>query len=437
MIWNKVIKLLGNPKLILVAMLGGAFTGIYLKDWVEYIAPVGKLYMSLLTMVITPLLVVSISSSIASLLKNKSLNGSIKKIVTLFPLIMLTAAGIGFLLGVIGQAGSNLSVEAQDSLGKLIASAPSVVSDVSQDTGLWSLLELMVPGNIFSALTRGNNLAVLFFSILLGVGLGFVESKESKHTVELFNVLYQAMAKVIQGIMYGLPIGLFCLFAEHISHVGPGIIFALGKFVGLLSFGCLLIVLISWFVTKKKLNLSWKELYSFLKDPSIVSFSTSSSLASIPAMLKSFEEKTKLSKDGVHLFVPLSICLNAVGSSFIVSLTAIFMMEIYGIGLSLSSAVVVLVGSILTSIAMSGAPGIGALAMLGIVMKPLGIPLEPTIVLMLAVMPIVEGLITLSNVTANVASITYLAQEEDLEASNFVEMEIVVADSVQSVVYTG
>ena len=137
------------------------------------------------------------------------------------------------------------------------------------------------------------------------------------------------------------------------------------------------------------------------------------------------------------MFVPLSICLNAVGSSFIVSLTAIFMMEIYGIGLSLSSTVVVLVGSILTSIAMSGAPGIGALAMLGIVMKPLGIPLEPTIVLMLAVMPIVEGLITLSNVTANVASITYLAQEEDLEASNFVEMEIVVADSVQSVVYTG
>ena len=113
MIWNKVIKLLGNPKLILVAMLGGAFTGIYLKDLVEYIAPVGKLYMSLLTMVITPLLVVSISSSIASLLKNKSLNGSIKKIVTLFPLIMLTAAGIGFLLGVIGQAGSNLSVEAR------------------------------------------------------------------------------------------------------------------------------------------------------------------------------------------------------------------------------------------------------------------------------------------------------------------------------------
>lgn len=417
---NGKLDLLLNPKVVIASMILGVLVGAFFKELSHFVAPAGNLYMALLSMCITPLLIVSISSSIASLIRNDSLSSQLKMIAGIFPLGMLSVVGLGILLGYLGEAGQNLSPEAQSSIGKLMVSNDTAagVSTTGDSAGIMTLLKMMIPKNIFMALNNGNNLAVLFFSIFLGASLGFTKHKNANMAVGFLEVMYEAFSKMIGGIMYGLPIGLFCLFAHHISNVGLGIVFAVGKFIVLKLLGCALIIaLVSWFI-KRKLNLSWVDFFKAIKQPALVAFATSSSLASIPAILNFFDKNTNYSKDKTHLFVPLSICLNAIGASFIVALTAIYMMDLYGISLGVGNFFLVLFGSVFSAIAMSGAPGIGALAMLGIVLTPLGIPLEPAILISVAVLPVTEGAVTLSNVLTNIGVVAFLSEGEEPIAEN-------------------
>lgn len=408
----------------MMSMVLGVLTGIYLKDFSASLAPIGKLYMSLLGMCITPLLIVSISSSIAGLIKNSTLSGQLKKIFILFPLTMASCVGLGLLLGIVGEPGLNLSAEAQDSIGKLMTSDSGAMISNVEGSGILSLLKLMIPPNIFTALTEGNNLAVLFFSIILGLSLGKTVHQAGGEAVSFLEVMYEAFTNMIEGIMYGLPIGLYCLFADHISHVGIGIAYAVLKYVVLCYIGCFVILGVATFILKKKMGMSLKELFHFIKEPAIVAIATSSSLASIPAILGSFDNKSSYSKDKTHLFVPLSICLNSIGASFSIGLTAIYMMDLYGIAISSGNLMILIFGSMFSAVAMSGAPGISALAMLGIVVTPLGIPLEPTILLKMAMLPLVESIITLANVLGNMAMVGVIASSEGVNVEEAVKKRV-------------
>lgn len=401
-------------------MVAGIILGVTSKEISQMLAPLGSLYMSLLGMCITPLLIVSISSSIASMLRNDKLSGQIKGVALSFPLGMLFVASFGLFLAYATGLGQNMSPEAETAIGKLMLTENQSLGGISKDSGFFSLLKMMIPENIFLALSKGNNLAVLFFSLVLGMSLGYTKHQGAKDTVGFLEVMYEAFTKMIGGIMYGLPFGLLCLFADHISHIGVGIVFAIGKLIIVSVVGCLILIAFSAYLIKTKLGLSYKDLFKKLKRPALVSFATGSSLASIPSILEFFDTHTNYSKERTHLFVPLSICLNSIGATLFVAMMSVYMMELYGYHLSVNHLPLLLFGSMFSAIAMSGAPGISALAMLGIVLTPLGVPLEPAILISLAVMPVTEGAITLANVIANIGIVSFLSEaEETTEEVNY------------------
>ncbi|MAE73794.1 MAG: hypothetical protein CL675_06840 [Bdellovibrionaceae bacterium] len=411
---QKLLKVMHNPKVIFSAIIAGVVIGITSKDLAHQMAPVGQLFMSLLQMSIIPLLVVAIGSSLGNLLKNQEAKRSLAQIVVIFVVGQFLAAGLGLGTGLIGDVGLNLSEDAQASIGKMIAEAdqsPLIDQGSDSERGLFALVKSMIPANIFVAFMEGHNLGILFFSILLGLSLGKTETPSAKTALVVFEGLYAAFVKMINGIMILLPIGLMCLFADHISHLGPSIFLALGPFL-LMAFGtATLVVLISLVFISKIVNKSFSETLMDLRELSLVAIATSSSFASIPLMLDTMENKFKMNRQKTHLMVPLSVCLNPVASALFVSMLMVFLSQVYGIPIGASNALVILIGSVLTGIAMSGAPGIGALAMLSIVTAPLGIPVEPAIVLGLAAMPALESILTLANVLSNLCVSCLIAGE--------------------------
>lgn len=409
------LEILKQPKVIIASMILGCLLGLYSKEYSSYLAPLGQLYMSLLSMCISPLLIMSISSSLASLFQNKSLSGRLGSIFSRFPISLLFASLLGILVALSMQIGKNLNPKAQDAIGKLIekSSLSQATSPSSGLEGILSLFKLMIPNNIFSALSAGNNLAVLFFSILLGISLGLVQHSKTNFNIQFLEVMYEAFNKMIKGIMYGLPIGLFCMFAVNFSQVGPGILYAIWKYVLALIISSILVILIANFFMKKTTGNRWKEHFEMMKKPNLVAAATCSSMLSIPNMIASFENKKQFDKQNVNLFLPLSVCLNPVAGSILVSTTALFMMNLYSIAITPSNLLIVLIGSVFTALAQSGAPGLSGLSMYSIVLAPLGVPLEPSILIVMASLPLADSFLTLANVNANMTIVARISKQSE------------------------
>ena len=157
-----------------------------------------------------------------------------------------------------------------------------------------------------------------------------------------------------------------------------------------------------------------------LKDTFVVALGTSSSFASIPSALNDLENKLYLDKKVTKLVVPLGINLNPHGAVVHFALSSVFIAQVYGVSLNPSSWIIILIGSVLAGLAATGAPGAGALSMISVVLHPLGLPVSTAIILLAAIDPIVDPILTLTTVHANCSATTLIAEKEPAQEQNVI-----------------
>lgn len=407
-----LLRAMVSPHVIFISIVAGVFTGFMAPEFSKKIGHIGDLYLTLLQMCIIPILFTAITYSIASLLKQKNVHFYLKKVFIIFFLGLFIAGLIGVSVSTLIGVGRNLNTESQQVVGQLLAQSEmdSPVEDV-KELGIMSFVRSMVTNNIFEAFSNGKSLAILFFSILFGISLGKTPKSESAAIFEVLEDLNQTFLRLISGLMYGLPIGLFCLFAGQISSLGLAIFMALIKVVFAIYLVAFIAILFYSLILWKVCGKSFLYPFYQLRKPLTVAFATSSSYATIPSSLKALEENIGLDKKFTQLVMPLGVCMNPQASTFLVSILAMFMMQFYNIPITFQSGLIIIVGSFMTGIAMGGAPGVGALAMLSIVLKPLGLPVAPAIVIALAILPITESILTCVNIYVNCAVTIFLGKK--------------------------
>jgi proton glutamate symport protein len=394
-----------SPWAILLSMVVGILIGVYQKDLAISIAPLGKVYLSLLQMCILPVLLCAVASSLGKLVKSNESEGSIKKMVIVFSIGLLTASLLGILAGIIGQPGNGLNEETQAVLGKLVQKSGSSldlemfffsVNPISDNApNLMDFFVKIVPSNVVESMSTGKNLQVLFFAVILGISSGFIPQRQSDNLIIILEGTYLAFSKVIKWAMYILPFGLCCLMADQISQIGVEILMAMTNFVvtftvcGLiLLFICTLII---WRASKKSIV----DVIIGLKEPIIIALGTRSSLATIPSSLEALHTKLEFDKTNTNLLVPLGITICRYGSIMYFALATVFIAQLYDAQLGFQGYAIVLIGSILAGMATSGASGVLTLSMMLIVLEPLGLPFEAVLVLFIAIDPIIDPLRTL------------------------------------------
>ena len=139
--------------------------------------------------------------------------------------------------------------------------------------------------------------------------------------------------------------------------------------------------------------------------------------AAIPAARRGLRKNLGVSKQLANLVVPLGISLNPQGSVLQFSLAAIFSTQLYAISLSWQEYLLILFGSALAGLAASSAPGIVGLGMLSIILSPLGIPVSVVVILLAAIDPLVDPVLTLVNVHANCTA-TVVASRGHMEMAD-------------------
>lgn len=405
---KQLLNLALNPWLVIGGIVAGAFLGWHFPQLGAQIAPLGSLYSSLLQMCVIPILLTAVIGSISRLFIHGGAQNYILRLFGLITAGLVVASLVGIAAGLLWHPGANLAPSARATLGTLISdyefslsTGPAV--ETSQ-VGLLLFFDQMIPDNIFFSLSQGERLSVLFFSIVVGVALGSIGKRKAGPVLAVLEALYETFLTITSWLMYLLPLGLFCLAAGQIAQIGLNIVGAVLKLVMLVYFCCLILLAIYSLLMWLRLRGNPLHTLEALRESMVVALGTANSFAAIPSAMRGLQDKLGINKTVTDLVLPLGITLNPPGSVCHFALSTIFIADIYGTHLDPGDYVVIFLGAILAGIAASGAPGAVALAMISIILQPLGLPVDVALILLIGIDPLVDPIITLVNVQANCAT---------------------------------
>ena len=406
---KKFLDLAVNPWVIISSVTLGVLIGWFAPNFSTDISVAGKVYISLLQMCILPIIITAIVSSLARLLASGEASGSLKRIFTIFFFGLLIASVISVGVTLLIQPGASLNQFAERTLGQLLAASEMSAEPVTKGLpNFIDFMKLIIPTNPFAAASSGKNLAVVFFSILLGLSLGLVQGQAGKTTLSVFEALFDASLRLITWVMYALPLGLICIFAGNVASTGFTIFLSLGKFIVTIYLVSFVLLSAYVFVMWRRSNLGFWRTLNALKEPIFVAMSTSSSFATIPVAMKTLEQKFGLNRQRTNLTLPLGMTLNPHGNAMFFVVVTLFMSQLYDTPIGWFGMFFVLFGSMIASISIAGVPGIAALFMVAIILDPLGLPSSTAVILLLTVEPILDPIVTTVNVMANCAATSIL-----------------------------
>jgi DAACS family dicarboxylate/amino acid:cation (Na+ or H+) symporter len=142
----------------------------------------------------------------------------------------------------------------------------------------------------------------------------------------------------------------------------------------------------------------------------VTAFSTSSSNASLPENIRTAEEQFAVPREIASFVLPLGATMNMNGTALFEGMTVLFLAQVFGVELSLTSQIIVVVMSVITAIGAAGVPG-GSIPLLVLILETVGVPGEG-IALILGVDRILDMSRTVPNVMGDQLTSLVVARSE-------------------------
>ena len=339
---------------ILAGLIVGAVLGLLLPGW-TWVGILGTLFVSALKAVAPVLVAILVMASIAK--AHGGLGPRFRTVILLYLVSTLGAA----LVAVIGSSLFPITLKLQDVAE---GSAPSALTDV-----FTNLLSNMV-SNPLASLTSANYIGILFWAILLGLGLKLVASPG---TIQVVSDFADVVALTVKWIIQFAPFGIMGLVFSAVSESGLDIFTTYGRLV-LLLVGCMLFntlvlnPLWSFIATHRN---PYPLLWTCLKESGLRAFFTRSSAANIPINM-ALCKKLELDKDFYSVSIPLGATINMNGAAVTITVMTLAVAHTLGIDVSFVSAVFLGVIATLGACGASGVAG-GSLLLVPMACSFLGI----------------------------------------------------------------
>lgn len=398
----------------MVSIALGGYVGVSHHDLALRVAPLGDVYLALLETFILPIVVTALIYSIGRMLMGGLCGQCIRRVVVVFTLGMVCAAVVAMVMGMVFSPGASLAEDSKEVLGEIIIQyeqGGKIAEKQETEKGFFGFIRTMIPGNVFQAASMGNSLALVFFSIITGIALGMLNNDKAKTALYVVEAGYDAFVKIVTWIMYGLPIGLFCLVAGKLASVGSQILMAMGAFVVVFYVGSVTLIGAYLILTAWRSRTGLWTALKAVKEPLIVALGTSSNIATIPAALRAVSIDLRREPVSTSLVIPLGMNINLQGSVFYFTLAALFATQLYGRSLTPEDYLILPIAGIFAAIAASDVPGIAGIGMISIILEPLGIPVGVTIILLSVIDPLIDPIISVTDVHGNCAAAVMIADE--------------------------
>ncbi|HLB59292.1 MAG TPA: dicarboxylate/amino acid:cation symporter [Bdellovibrionota bacterium] len=396
-----------RPWAVLIAIVLAIFVGSYVGKEGTLLGvslytifdTVGSIFLNALTLVVVPLVSSSIISGIARVGGDGNFGRLGVKIFSFYIGTSLLAILIGLTFVNLIAPGHNPTLASASIVET--EQIRSVQEQISGHEGkaLINILVSIIPSNIVSALSHGEMLGLIFFSLIFGYAISKVESQSASILKGFFQGLFQAMIHFTHIIMKFLPYGVFCLVAKVFMVSGAGTLasvslFSLTVLLGLATFMFIALPLLLKWIGRVRPLRHFKAMGPAL----ITAFSTSSSSATLPITIDCVEKRAGVSNRICSLVVPLGTSINMSGSALYECVAAMFIAQIYGIELSFSTQFLVVMTALIASMGVAGIPSASLVAIL-IILKVIGLPTEG-----IGLIVAVDRLLDMCRTTVNVFS---------------------------------
>jgi Na+/H+-dicarboxylate symporter len=285
-----------------------------------------------------------------------------------------------------------------------------VETEIAQVTPLTQVLIDMVPNNPVAAMADARMLPIIFFAILLGLAIT-MSGEKGKRISSWFQDFNEVIMKLVTIVMKVAPYGVFALIAILAATSNAGDFMAVGKYI-ILVFAVLFLQALVVYPTMIVLlaRLSPRLFLYKMRAAMMFAFSMASSNATIPVTLDSVENRVGVSNKIASFTIPLGATINMDGTAIMQGIATGFIAQFYGIDLSISQYLMVVVMVIMASIGTAGIPSVGLVLLAG-VLAQVGLP-EEGIALILGVDRLLDMTRTAVNVTGDAAVTMIVAKGE-------------------------
>ncbi|MDN3668853.1 dicarboxylate/amino acid:cation symporter [Echinicola jeungdonensis] len=417
-----------HTQIIIGLVLGLVFGLVIIKGeispdfTINYIKPIGTIFINALKMIAVPLVLASLIVGVSNLGDISKLSRIGGKTIATYICTTVIAISSGLLLVNIFQPGKNLPEETRDNLmaqfDEDVGSKTSQAERFQEQSPLKPLQDI-VPENVFQAAAdNASMLQVVFFAILVGIALLQIPKSKSAPVIAFFDGLNEVVIKIVGFIMIIAPYGVFALMASLIVEIAgdnPGsaleLLLALLKY-SLVVVGGLLFLILAIYPSVLKLftKVRYLDFFKAIRPAQLLAFSTSSSSATLPVTMRQVEKEIGVSEEVSSFVLPLGATVNMDGTSLYQGVAAVFIAQALGMDLTLAQQLTIVLTATLASIGTAGVPGAG-LIMLIIILESIGVP-SAGIALIIAPDRILDMFRTVVNVTGDATVCTVVASTE-------------------------
>ena len=408
-------KKISLPTQVIIALVLGVIAGLLLygqDDVANYIKPFGDVFLNLIKMIIIPIVFCSLALSISNLGDSKKVGSYGWKAILYFEIITTIAIGLGLIIGNLFKPGSGLDPDKlpKGDITKYQSSAHSAEQATTYGNHLIDTLVHIVPTNLFESMAKGELLPIIFFAVFFGLGLAAIGEK-AEPVKGFLNGTLEAVFWMINKILKLAPIGVFAFICTTVMTFGASALIPLFKLLVVVVFAMVFFVIVVLGIVARMVGISIFSIMKILKSELLLAFSTSSSEAVLPIMMKKME-RFGSPKDVTSFVIPIGYSFNLDGSALYQSIAALFVAQMYNMHLSLTQQLVLMATLMIASKGMAGVPGVSIVVLLT-TLSSMNIPAQG-IALIIGVDRLLDMVRTCVNVIGNALSTVVIAKWENV-----------------------
>jgi Na+/H+-dicarboxylate symporter len=413
----KLLRLQLHTK-VLIGLLVGVIFGVLANQWgfsafvFSYIEPIGSVFIKLIRLVVVPLVFASLLVGTASLNDIRKLGRIGAKTVAYYLCTTIIAISIGLLLANTLKPGVGLSEEARTQLMESVSEeAGAQIETAPKKATVTDILLNIIPTNPVKAFVEGKMLQIIFLALMTGICLSLIPSERSRPVINFFEGINELIIQMVHIIMKIAPYGVFALISAVVANFGLGILFVLLKYSIVVIAGLILHVTVVYALaikifSKQKIGTFFRG----IRPAQLIAFSSASSSATLPVTMECTERNLGVPGQIASFALPLGATINMDGTALYQGVSAVFIAQVYGMGLTVPQQLIIVLTAVLASIGTAGTPMAGVIT-LAIVLESIGVPLEG-IALILGVERILDMCRSVVNVTGDASYAVVVASSE-------------------------
>jgi Na+/H+-dicarboxylate symporter len=392
------MKKIGLTGWILIAMLSGIVAGLVIHynaspasvaGFSSGISLLTDIFLRLIKMIIAPLVFSTLVVGIAKLGDIKAVGRIGGKALLWFISMSFLSVGFGLLMMNILKLGENLKLP--------LPAANAQTSIAASSLSVRTFIEHVFPTSITQAMSGNEILQIVVFSVFFGVAATAI-GEQGKIVVKALDSVAKIILKMTGYVMKVAPIGAFAAIAGVVAIKGSDILYTYGKFIAFYYLSIVLLCVLLTCISSLFIGRRAFRLIDCVKDSVLLAFSTASSEAALPqlmAELEAFGCQNKI----VSFVLPLGYSFNMDGGMMYLSFSSLFIVQAYGIHMSLAQQIFMLLVLMLTSKGIAGVPR-GSLVVLAGSLSMFNIP-QQGLLLLLGIDQILDMARSATNVVGN------------------------------------